>query len=51
MGTRDIGVRSKMPFERIESMSSLSDFMEQAKEHLVQTVESYKLSFGKSFVD
>lgn len=51
MGTRDIGVRSKMPFEHTSSMDSLEQFFEQAKEHLVQTVESYKLSLGKSFVD
>ena len=40
-----------MPFERTETVGSLAGFLEQAKQHLVQTVESYKLSFGKSFVD
>ena len=31
MGTRQIGVRSKMPFESTEVMPSLSDFIEEAK--------------------
>lgn len=32
-------------------MLGLDSFLEQAKEHLVSTVESHKLAFGKSFVD
>ena len=35
MGRRDIGFRSKMPFETTESMGNLQDFLEQAKDHLV----------------
>lgn len=51
MGARSIGVRSKMPFETTENVSSLADYFEQAKEHLLQTIETHKLAFGKSFVD
>lgn len=52
MGKKHIGVRSKMPFETNEAaMPSLSEFFEQAKRHLVETVESYKITIGKSFVD
>lgn len=32
-------------------MPRLPEFLEQAHQHLVTTVESYKLAFGKSFVD
>lgn len=51
MGTRQIGVRSKLPFEITKAMPSLSHFIEEAKQQLVTTVESYKVSFGKSVVD
>ena len=51
MGTRQIGVRSKLPFELAKNMPGLSHFIEEAKNHLVTTVESYKVSFGKSVVD
>ena len=45
-----------MPFELLESTSEkkrlpLQNYLEMAKEHLVQTVESYKAAFGKSGVN
>ena len=52
MGKKHIGVRSKMPFETTtEQIPSLSEFFERARMHLVETVESYKITIGKSFVD
>ena len=51
MGTRTIGVRNKMPFETTQAVKNLSEYFEQAKVHLVETVDSYRIAFGKSFVD
>ena len=51
MGTKTISVRGKMPFETTSNVLSLNAYFELAKDHLVSTVDSYKMAFGKSFVD
>ena len=40
-----------MPFEIKSQQKPFADFLNQAKQHLVQTVDSYKISFGKTAVD
>lgn len=54
MGTKHIQIRNKLPFEVLDDKSKMPSFdyyIEEAKQQLVQTVDSYKTVFGKSYVD